>query len=1100
MLITKSAFLIYGIAITTTLTSALHFTPLQNLFRSPSPKHTEVKTASMVMCSGKAPVIAAAQNWSDPATWGGTKPVAGSTVTIAAGQHIILDENTPDLAGLTINGILEFKRQNLTLTADWIMVMGTLQIGTAAMPFTQQATITLNATDTEENIMGMGTRGLMVMGGNLELHGATPNKTWTKINAHVPAGSTNLSLIESVSWQTNDQIVVAPTDYFGTGPAQKVTINSISGSSLTTSAGMNAQRWGLMQYATSTGMSLSPGTVPATVVAGTPTQLDERAEVGNLTRKIVIQAPDDALWQNNLFGCHIMIMRQGATQGVAHINGVEIRRGGQDGRVGRYPFHWHMLSYDGSSTLSDASGQYIRNSSVHQSVHRGIVIHGTNGVEVSNNVLFDIRGHGIFTEDASERRNTINGNLVLHVRNPASPLKVHESDGSSRGSSGMWVSNPDNIITNNTIADCGGTGYWFAFTTQTWGLSAGIDINPSRILFGVFDGNTAHSNNNEGVFYDFVEIDNDGNTYPFKYISTTDGQDPQWPYPNQRRHLLSRYTTWKNAGNGIWNRAAVPDNDQVVSADNCAEFFSGAGDDGLIKRSLVVGISLNYNMNGMTRPSTFGADVPVALASYHSTFDIKDNFILNFAAVPNTSSGAFSMDDYYLIPVDKGLVRNTNNTLVASHPGVRIQPWEPQFTLAGALWDPHDYWGGSPTQDNYLVYDTPFLTYNQTPTIVQPNTATSGAVLVQGPFYGVDQFVVNKANSPYYPLMQIDVKRLNNSLTQVGTWTVGEGQNGELLANMRHFSAHPTGLYDLTFPTIPSVNDFSIRVSNMLTVSDFQVLAVEFDGDYLINGLFASTAYNYMDFSYPIPSQNDTRVYTPVANLQAVLTSTTGEVYWQDRTNDKVWFKVKGGLNPGNSSLPVTADQNLYKTFNVRAFGSLAPLPVELLRFEGQATTNGNLLTWITASEENNGGFEIEASTNGIEFEKIGFVAGKITSNTQQNYAYLDTRSKGVDTYYRLRQVDMDGKSQTAQIILIEGTSASAGVKVYPNPAVQSSITIETNTPSAIRIINSLGQLIYEQAALSDTKLTLPVSDWPDGIYYIQAEREAIKLVKKSGQ
>ena len=633
------------------------------------------------MCSGRSVtnLAVAPELWSSPATWGGTKPVVGAAVTIPANKHIILDEDTPDLAGLTIEGTLEFDRKNVSLTADWIMVMGAMHVGSAALPFTQQATINLNATNMNENIMGMGTRGIMVMGGTLELHGTPPTKTWTKINAHAAQGATNLTLMESVNWNVNDQIVVAPTDYQGTGASQKVAINAISGgTSITTSAGMNAQRWGLLQYATSTGMSLIPGTVPASVVTGTPTVLDERAEVGNLTRNIVIQAPNDTRWQNNKFGCHIMIMRQGTTKGIAHINGIEIRRGGQDGKVGRYPFHWHMLSYEGSTTYSDATGQYIRNSSVHESVHRGIVIHGTNGVEVKNNVLFNIKGHAIFTEDASERRNTIDGNLVLNIRNPTTPLKIHEGN-SSFGAAGLWVSNPDNTIINNTVADGTGMGYWFAFTTQTWGLSAGISMNPSRTLFGVFDNNTSHSNTS-GIHFDDVESDNNGNTTGLKYVSTTDGLDPQWPFPNRRRHMLSRYTTWKNAGSGIWNRATIPDNDQVVSADNCASFFSGAGDDGLIKRSLVIGNSLNYNMNGMTRPTTYGAEHPVGMASYHSTFDIKDNFILNFPALANTLSGAFALGNYYLIPVDKGLVRNVNNTLVNSHPGVRVQPYEPQFT------------------------------------------------------------------------------------------------------------------------------------------------------------------------------------------------------------------------------------------------------------------------------------------------------------------------------------------------------------------------------------------------------------------------------------
>ncbi len=1109
MLRTKSIFFLCTLTVATTFAATFsHFLPDITTILPKKEKqtirHNTAYIPPPVMCSGRSAtaVVAVPELWSDPATWGGAKPVAGDAVTIAVGKHIILDENTPDLAGLTINGTLEFARQDVNLTAHWIMVMGALHVGSATSPFTHKAIITLNATDVNQNIMGMGTRGLMVMGGALELHGTPPTQPWTKIDAHAPQGSTNLSLIESVNWQVNDQIVVAPTDYPTTGDAQKMAITAISGNSLTTSAGMNAQRWGLMQYATASGMSLTPGPVPATVVAGTPTELDERAEVGNLTRNIVIQAPDDAVWQNNKFGCHVMIMRQGTTQGVAHINGVEIVRGGQNGKLGRYPFHWHMLSYEGSTTLADATGQYIRNSSVHESVHRGIVIHGTNGVEVSRNVLFNIRGHGVFTEDASERRNVIDGNLVLHVRSPMIPLKVHETE-LSKNSSGFWVSNPDNTVTNNTAADCVGSGYWFAFTTQAWGLSAGIPMNPSRTLFGVFDGNTAHSNTGDGILFDDVESDNNGNTMGFKYVSTTDGLEPQWPFPNRRRHMLSRYTTWKNAGRGIWNRATIPDNDQVVSADNCSKFFSGAGDDGLIKRSLVVGNSLNYNMNGVTRPPIYGSDAPVALASYHSSFDIKDNFILNFPAVPNTSSGAFALDDYYLIPVDKGLVRNVNNTLVNSHPGVRILPWEPQFTFA-TLWDPHDYWGGSTSQDNYYVFNNSFFTYGQTPTVVQPDAATSGGVIVEGPFYGVQEFIINKGNSPWYPLMEIQVNRLNSSLSTVGTWAVAEGADGQLLANMRHFSTHPTGIYDLDFPTVDGINDISIRITNMLTTNDYQVLGVEYSGAYQINGLFASTAWNMTEFggSIPMPTVNDagTHVYQPVADMAAVINAPAGEVYWQDRANNKVWFKVRGGLNPGDPNLPATVDYNLYKAFNIRFFGASASLPVELLTFKGQNTERGNLLTWTTASEQNNTGFDIEISADGVYFEKIGFVKGTGTANAKQVYDFLDKTPRANLTYYRLQQIDADGTKKASAIITIQQDVVARGLRVYPNPTAQGEITVESsNIVGFVSVVNAVGQTVFQQKFTplkGESMLKIDISSWSKGIYLIKSDQEVVKFVK----
>ena len=904
--------------------------------------HNKIKPAivpywmkNVVMCSGKRFEIKknmpVSMLWSSTSTWasfGASKPTAGSSVVIPVGVHIILDENPPALANITINGILEFARMNLAVTARWIMVMGKLEIGTVSQPFAQKATINLTGTDMTESVMGMGTRGIMVMGGILEMHGTTPARLWTKLNNHAIQGSSNLSLVDPISWNLNDQIVIAPTDFYGAGggSAQRTQINSIANSTtISIQDGLNAQRWGKLQYLTATGMSLTPGTLPPNISAGTPTILDERAEIANLTRNIVVQAPDDNLWQNNGFGCHIMIMRQGTVQGVAHLNGVEIKRGGQAGKIGRYPFHWHMLSYNGNATLPDITGQYIRNSVVNQSSQRGIVIHGTNGAEVKNNIVYDVRGHGIFTEDASERRNIIDGNLVLKVRNQAANyvLKIHETE-TSFGASGFWISNPDNTVVNNRAADCEGFGFWLAFPQQTFGFSSGITINPSVTLFGVFNNNSAFSNQVGGIHLDDVEIDEQGNTGGNRYTSTTNMQTPQWPYAEVQTYELSDYSVWKNNRSGIWNRSNSPRNHRVTSADNTSKFFSGASDNimtGAIDKSLVVGSSLNYNMNGVIVPPNYGADdPPVAFASYHSTFDITDNVIVNFPAVQDKSSGAFALDDYYLIPVDKGSVRNPNNIIINSHPGVRVLPSQPQFTF-GVVWDYHNYWGGPTNQDNYYVFNNPFFTYGLSTHLPQ-NNSNSGGVIVNGPFYGFANYYTNGVERVYD---KISVTRTTLSGSPVGNLIVEGGMYGDLLGNMRHFATHPTGYYYLDFPTLTNIHDFSAEVSNMVSTSDYQVLSFEYDGNYTIDALFSSTAYNSLDYGTTVPqpiSDANNHNYQVVANFAAVVNAPTGEVYWQDKPNNKVWCKVRGGLNLGDSNLPTNNDINLYKAFRVRAYGS----------------------------------------------------------------------------------------------------------------------------------------------------------------------------------
>jgi hypothetical protein len=866
--------------------------------------------------------------WSNPETWGGMKPGVGEEVLITSDMRILLDENTPELGGLNIEGLLVFDRQDLTLTSEWIIVAGELKIGSESSPFEAQANIILNDIDPDENMMGMGTRGIVVMGGLLNIHGATPEILWTKINEHAEAGATQIELNENTSWKVGDEIVVAPTDYYeaaGVSISQKLGIADINGTSVTLDAGLNAFRWGLLQYATLDGLSLDPtGLIDPPIAdtdsTNTPLILDERAAVGNLTRNIVIQAPDDELWRNQGFGVHIMIMPGGQ----AFVDGVEIRRGGQRGNLARYPFHWHMLSYSGSQTLNDANGQYLKNSSINQSKHRGIVVHGTNGVLVQNNVVFDVEGHAIFTEDAVERRNTFDHNLVLKVRSPpfGTALKNHEVFDWNVGPSAFWWSNPDNVVTNNHVGDCEGFGFWLAFPEQPWGLNLsvlgedGLLLRPNRLRFGVFDNNTTHSNNLDGIMLDKVEIDNDGNVSERQYASTIDGGTLSWPFDNLRRFALERYKTWKNGDNGIWDRGVWPDNYEVVSADNCGRFFAGSGAEGIIERSLVVGTSLNHMMNGADRPAEadfFGAfrtSTPVAFATYHSTFSMQDNVLINFPLSPNQRSGVFATEDYYTDPVDKGQVKNTNNLLINSHPGVKLEAYYDYFTLASALWDPYGIWGPA---GNYFVYDDPFLTHELEVSPVEPAGQTGG-VSVPGPFYGFKAFVLYgrgdefPQNQPWADLWELRVNRLDDDLTIVADWHVDSAERGWALDHMRDFAAHPTGIYEVTFPSAPNhPTDFEMEVRNMLEPEDMLLISVQYDGA--------------LDPIVLLSSTGGTVVYSQ-SNSLAEVRDSGGETWWQDKTNNRVWVKLKGGTwrfwtNNSEEGEP-TEEELLYEPVTLR--------------------------------------------------------------------------------------------------------------------------------------------------------------------------------------
>ncbi len=847
------------------------------------------------------------KRWSVASSWPNGKPTTNDQVVIPSDTYMILDENTPSLGGLTIEGTLEFDQKNLALTSKWIMIHGgTLRVGSEENPHKFDAIITLNDQNTNADIMSMGTRGIVVMGGNLELHGPVPSVIWSKINAHAPAGATSLSLIENVDWSPGDQIVIAPTDYYqagyGASITQRTELSAVNNNVLTLSNQLNAHRWGLLQYPTSDGMSLNQsGLVDPPVAlstATTPLVLDERAEVGNLSRNIVIQAPDDHVWQSQGFGVHTMIM----PGGTAHVEGVEFRRAGQRGRLRRYAFHWHILSYSGSQTLEDATGQYFKGNTINVSENRGIVIHGTNGVLVQDNIVYNVKGHGVFMEDAVERRNTIDHNLVLHVRNPNWGDQLMQHEVGDLGSSGFWIANPDNVITNNVAADCETFGFWLAFPDRPFGdndgvlADDGVVLRPNRLLFGVFDNNTMHSNKNDGLHIDDPQFDDQGNTRPLQYWSTTDGRTDfnSSSFETLRRFTLSRVKTWKNMDNGSWDRGVWTDLVEFVSADNCGRFFAGSGAEGVIERSLIVGTSLNHMMNGTGRPEIadfqfFSSASPTAFATYHSAFSMRQNIVVNFQVTEYDRAGVFATDDYYVRPVDLGQVRNYDNLLVQSDPGVKLASQNDYFTLASALWDPYGHWGPA---GNYLVYDDPFLTHEKTITIPEPGVHVIGGVSVPGPFYGFLSFVLfgegptPPQNWDFEDIMAIHVDRLdpNNLSTVVASWDVAEADIDWTLQHMRDFATVPEGIYELSFPgQSNNPTDFHMQVENMTEASDTQVMGIQFEG-----------SINPTVFLQQVTYPTNYHVYSQVNSLQEVIDS-AGETYWQDAANNLVWVKLRGG-------------------------------------------------------------------------------------------------------------------------------------------------------------------------------------------------------------
>src|SRR3984957_16544475 len=186
--------------------------------------------------------------WSNPATWPDQKvPRAGDEVTIESGKDVVLDVSSPPLHGLTVKGKLSFSdKADVELTTEWVMLFGELEIGTEAQPHTHKATITLTDTVPNEEMAGMGDRGIMVLGGTLNLHGDRTN-SWSKLAKTAEAGSSSIQVLDAKGWRVGDQIVLASTD-FDAHQAERRAIADIQGNTLTLDSKLDSMHYGRITF------------------------------------------------------------------------------------------------------------------------------------------------------------------------------------------------------------------------------------------------------------------------------------------------------------------------------------------------------------------------------------------------------------------------------------------------------------------------------------------------------------------------------------------------------------------------------------------------------------------------------------------------------------------------------------------------------------------------------------------------------------------------------------------------------------------------------------------------------------------------------------
>jgi uncharacterized repeat protein (TIGR01451 family) len=207
-----------------------------------------------------------------------------------------------------------------------------------------------------------------------------------------------------------------------------------------------------------------------------------------------------------------------------------------------------------------------------------------------------------------------------------------------------------------------------------------------------------------------------------------------------------------------------------------------------------------------------------------------------------------------------------------------------------------------------------------------------------------------------------------------------------------------------------------------------------------------------------------------------------------------------GPLTMNNVALAesIVPDPDLRNNSATMVTGVSAPLPVELTRFVATAVAADARLNWTTASERNSKHFEVERSLDGRTFERVSKLSAQGNKNQRTDYAYTDANVRALTTqplYYRLRQVDLDGKVQYSAVQAVRFTQAPGAVVIYPNPAAATATLDLSALPAGtygIQICDALGRVVLNTQATGGQHTPLVVSSLPQGFYLLRVQNAGL--------
>jgi hypothetical protein len=421
------------------------------------------------------PTIQSAQNgsWFNTNTWNPKRlPNAQDVVLI---RHAVAYDSTAgdvDTIGIAAAGVLRFSTsQSTRLKVATLLVQpgGILEIGTSATPipsrYTAEIIIKDKPLDTTNNGVGVydpeqwGT-ALLVVDGTVRIHGAAKSPTFVRLAKEPRAGDTTLLLATPVSgWRAGDLLILPDTRLLHGSEKtsfvpqwEELTIQSISGTTVTLTAPLKYDHLG---------------------ARNANNVLEFLPHIGNLSRNVIVRSENAAGTRGHVAALHNadVDIRYGLFKDlgrttVQELDNTTFNTSGTvshlgTNQIGRYMLHMHHVS--GKPDLPANVPQLtLWGNALNGGEKWGIALHGTHYSLVQQNVVYNVPGAGIVTEDGSESYNVFEENFTVANRGSGEPPydRTNIDDFGHEGA-GFWFRGPNNYVRNNVAANALRPGFAF---------------------------------------------------------------------------------------------------------------------------------------------------------------------------------------------------------------------------------------------------------------------------------------------------------------------------------------------------------------------------------------------------------------------------------------------------------------------------------------------------------------------------------------------------------------------------------------------------------------------------------------------------------------